>query len=324
MLPHPYVNRHAARGRYCHAAGFYSSDEEFRRLIVPFAQDSVAAGDPVIVAFDERKSGLLRGWLAEPAGVTFIADPLLYATPARAIESWRRLFERLIGEGAREVRLSGDVPHAGNGGRFDGWDRYESALNALWASYPVRSLCLYDAATISPTVRDVVERTHPRLMTPAGERVPSDRYEDPSAFVGLAPATDPLEAAAPLVELDAPTAAQARAALCRVAGGRVSETTVRNLELGISEAVANAHVHGRVPAGVRIWAAGDRVVVHVRDGGPGPTDRLAGLTRAQNTATGGGVGLWLVHQLEIDVALMPEPDGFTVRLRGGALPAPVA
>ena len=32
------------------------------------------------------------------------------------------------------------------------------------------------------------------------------------------------------------------------------------------------------------------------------------------------LGLWLTHQLEIDVALIYSADGFTVRLRGGIIP----
>ena len=30
-----------------------------------------------------------------------------------------------------------------------------------------------------------------------------------------------------------------------------------------------------------------------------------------------GLGLWLIHQLDIDVALKHADDGFTIRLRGG-------
>jgi hypothetical protein len=32
------------------------------------------------------------------------------------------------------------------------------------------------------------------------------------------------------------------------------------------------------------------------------------------------MGLWVVHQLDIDAALMRTGDGFTVRLRAGAMP----
>jgi hypothetical protein len=115
-----------------HEAGFYRSDAEFAALIVPFAEDGVAAGQPVILGYDDRKASLLRSWLADPAAVTFLADASLYATPARAIDSYWRMFEELTAGGATQIRIAGDVPHEGNGGRFAGWDRYESAANTVW------------------------------------------------------------------------------------------------------------------------------------------------------------------------------------------------
>src|SRR5437868_1503119 len=54
----------AARGRVgnFHEAGFYGSDAEFAALIVPFVEEGVAAGEPVIIGYDDRKAGLLRSW----------------------------------------------------------------------------------------------------------------------------------------------------------------------------------------------------------------------------------------------------------------------
>jgi len=71
----------------------YGSDAEFRALIVPFVEEGAAAGEPVIIGYDGRKSALLRSWLADPSAVEFIGDKGLYATPARAIATYRRLFE---------------------------------------------------------------------------------------------------------------------------------------------------------------------------------------------------------------------------------------
>jgi hypothetical protein len=59
---------------------------------VPFAEEGIAAGEPVIIGYDDRKSGLLRSWLTDLSAVTFIGDKSLYATPARAIATYRRLF----------------------------------------------------------------------------------------------------------------------------------------------------------------------------------------------------------------------------------------
>ena len=59
----------------------------------------------------------------------------------------------------------------------------------------------------------------------------------------------------------------------------------------------------------------------MHDTGPDP---LTGLVRAPGGSAGGGFGLWLIHQFtNIDIAIaIVAADGFTVRLRGGSLPAP--
>jgi anti-sigma regulatory factor (Ser/Thr protein kinase) len=311
----------AARGQvgHFHEAGFYGSDAEFRALIVPFVEAGVAAGEPVIIGYDDRKSALLRSWLADPSAVEFISDKGLYATPARAIAAYRRLFEFHVAMGAGQIRIAGDVPHPGNGGRFEGWDRYESAVNSVWQDFPVWGRCLYDTATAPQAVLDIVERTHPRIVSPSGDHRASDRYQDVLVFEGLPYAPDPLEDSTPLVELVNRSAADARHALTQIGPGRIPGTTLDDLLIGVSEAVSNAQRHGRPPATVRIWAAPGRIVVTVHDKGRGPGDHLAGLVPApSNTSDRGlGLGLWAMHQLDIDVALRHADDGFTVRLRGG-------
>lgn len=303
-------------GTATHDGGFYASDEEFRALITPFVEQGVAAGQPVILGYDDRKSDLLRSCLPDTPTVTFVTgSSSLYGAPTKAIASWRTLVEEKVAAGATRIRIAGDVPHEGNGGRFDGWDRYESAINVVWNDLPVHSFCLYDATTVAPQVRDVVERTHPHLVTADSGRAASDRYEDPAAFAGLPASVDPIVAAPPLRELEDAAPAEARDVLDGLARGLVDEETLDHLRLGLSEALTNAIVHGRAPTSVRIWATGDRVVVHVHDRGPGPRSPLAGLVPSPSE-TGAGLGLWLTHQLpEVDVALLRAPDGFTVQLR---------
>jgi anti-sigma regulatory factor (Ser/Thr protein kinase) len=309
----------AARGQagHFHEAGFYASDAEFRALIVPFAEEGIAAGEAVIIGYDDRKSALLRSWLSDPSAVEFIGDESLYATPARAIATYRRLFEFHTAMGAGQIRIAGDVPHPGNGRRFEGWDRYEAAVNTVWQDFPVWGRCLYDTTTTPPTVVDVVERTHPRIVSPTGERRESDRYQDALAFEDLPYAPDPLEGSTPVAELVNRPAADARHALARIARGRVRGPIAQDFLIGVTEAVTNAQDHGRPPATVRIWAAGERVVVTVHDTGNGPADRLAGLVPAPSSTPGRhlGLGLWVMHQLDIDVTLRHTGDGFTVRLR---------
>src|ERR1700757_1093280 len=168
-------------GRF-HEVGLYRSDAEFGALIVPFVEEGVAASQPVILGYDDRKASLLRSWLCDPAAVTFIADNSLYATPARAIDSYRRIFEELTAAGATQIRIAGDVPHEGNGGRFTGWDRYESAATTAWDQFPVWSRCLYDATTAAPRVLDIAARTHPRIVLPSGQCQDNDRYQHSADF----------------------------------------------------------------------------------------------------------------------------------------------
>jgi anti-sigma regulatory factor (Ser/Thr protein kinase) len=309
----------AARGQvgHFHEAGFYGSDAEFRALIVPFAEEGIAAGEPVIIGYDDRKSGLVRSWLTDPSAVEFIGDKTLYATPARAIATYRQLFEFHTAMGAGQIRIAGDVPHPGNGGRFEGWDRYESAVNTVWKDFPVWGRCLYDTTTAPAAVLDIVERTHPRIVSPSGERQASGRYQGTVAFEGLPYAPDPLEDSTPLVELVNRSAADARDALAQIGRGRIPGATLDDLLIGVTEAVTNAQRHGRQPATVRIWAALDRIVVTVHDTGHGPADPLAGLVPAPSGASErrSGLGLWVMHQLDIGVALRHTDDGFTVRLR---------
>ncbi|MGZ4644460.1 MAG: MEDS domain-containing protein, partial [Blastococcus sp.] len=193
----------AARGHVgnFHEAGFYSTDAEFLASIVPFVSEGIAAGEPVVIGYDARKCDLLRAELARPEAVTFIVDSSLYASPAGAIEAYRRQFERHISAGAGQIRIAGDVPHEGNGRQFAGWDRYESAVNVVWQDYPVWSRCLYDARAVADDVRDAVERSHPRLVAPDGGVDASPRYQGVTEFEPLPPEPDLLEATTPSLRL---------------------------------------------------------------------------------------------------------------------------
>jgi hypothetical protein len=93
-----------------HEAAFYGSDAEFAALIVPFAEEGIAAGEPVIIGYDDRKNALGRSWLTDPSAVEFIGDTSLYATPAQAIATYRRLFEFHVAVGAVQIRIAGEVP----------------------------------------------------------------------------------------------------------------------------------------------------------------------------------------------------------------------
>jgi hypothetical protein len=236
-----------------HEAGFYRSDAEFGALIIPFVEEGVAAGEPVILGYDDRKASLLRSWLADPDAVTFITGNSLYATPARAIASYWQMFEQFTSAGAAQIRIAGDVPHEGNGGLFAGWDRYESAINSVWDRFPVWSRCLYDTTTASARVLDAAERTHSRIVLPSGSYQPSHRFQTAAEFEPLPPDPDPLEQSAPAIEMADPSEARVRHAIAGIAHGQLPDAALQDLVIAASEAVSNARRHGRPPVTVRIW-----------------------------------------------------------------------
>jgi anti-sigma regulatory factor (Ser/Thr protein kinase) len=305
------------RAGFFHEAGFYSSGTEFRALIVPFIEEGIAAGEPVIVGYDDRRNALVGSWLTDPSAVTFLADASLYATPARAIATYQRQFELHTGMGAEQIRVTGELPHQGNGGRFEGWDRYEAAINTVWEDFPVWALCLYNAATAPAQVLDIAERAHPHIVVPTGKRRRSERYQDISVFEGLPFVPDPLEETVPMVVLVDKSPAEARQMVAQIGRGRVADPILEDLLIAVTEAVRNAQLYGWAPVSVRIWATRGRVVVSVHDSGHGPADPLAGLVPYPSSTARRALGLWLIHQLDIHVTLRHEDDGFTLRLRGG-------
>ena len=209
----------AARGHagHFHEAGFYGSDTEFRALIVPFAEEGIAAGEPVIIGYDSRKNALVRSWLTDPSAVTFPADsgPCTRRRPGRSPPTGGCL-SIMSPRGAGQIRITGELPHPGNGGRSDGWDRYEAAVNTVWQDFPVWGLCLYDTAAMPAVMLDAAERTHPRIVSPTGTRRPNARFQQVADFEALPPVPDPLEQTTPMIELADKSAAEARAALIQI------------------------------------------------------------------------------------------------------------
>ena len=64
-------------------------------------------GEPLVFAYDEHKMRLLRDWLPDDAGFTYITDAAPYATPAKALGSSAAgplQFRRIVADRARGSR----------------------------------------------------------------------------------------------------------------------------------------------------------------------------------------------------------------------------
>ena len=323
--PGALVTAVTAAERYRHEVGFYASDEGFRELIAPFALGGLEAGEPLVFAYDAHKTELLRHWLPDAAGITYIADDRPYASPAKALASWRRVVADRLAAGAPRVRIAGNVPHPGYGQSYAGWDRYEAALDQALGDLPVWAPCLYDTRIAPPEVLVLAMERHLHVLDSTGTRRVNGSFRKAEHLAEfLMPPEDPLERTEPAFELVGRTVAGARNAVRGLADGHLGDEQRDDLLVALSEAVTNALVHGVPPVTVRVWVGAQRVVVHVRDAGGGPDDPFAGLLPTAGS-TESGRGLWLAHQLDVDVALIPSEEGFKVRLRadGGWRGGPV-
>jgi len=301
-----------------HEAGFYGSDAEFLSLVVPFFAEGLAAGEPVVSAFAPANQRLVREAFGPGAGIRFVDGEAQYLRPAVAIRRYQAMFAEYVAAGVGQIRVAGDVPHPGVGAPWDWWARYEAAVNHAYDEFPLRSMCAYDTRSTPRHVLDDVARTHPRSALPDGGHPASEAYVDPRVFLAdrrpLPP--DLLTEAEPRAEMIAPTAGDARQAVRAAAPTALRAADLDEFLVAVSEIVTNAARYGRAPARMRVWADTGRMIVEVTDGGGGPKDPFAGLLPAGGT-NGGGLGLWITHQICDQVALAFGERGFTVRLGTG-------
>ena len=179
----------------------------------PSCRRESPSGEPCLVALGASTTGLVRAAVGNTTGLTFLDDR--YDRPASVIRSNRDLFTAHLTDGASQIRVASEVPHPGLGAPWDGWARYEAAVNQAYAEFPLWGLCAYDTRITPDPVLDDVARTHPHLATADGRRG-NPRYQDPAEFLTQRPPSqaDPVETASPpVIDLIDPTPAAARDAV---------------------------------------------------------------------------------------------------------------
>lgn len=303
----------APRG-FIHEAGYYSSADEFRAMVLPFLTAGLQAREPTVAAMRAPSTRLIRAALGDTSGISFLEAH--YLRPASAISTYRKLFSSYLADGAQRIRVVGELPHPGSGHQWEWWARYEAVINHAFAEFPLRALCAYDTRITPAEVLADVARTHPRLANGESGPVVNAAYEEPADFVTSRPAVlaDPLETGPPTSDLLVPDPSTARSATQRAArDSGLDGAKAADFVYAVNEAVTNALCHGTPPARLRLWSGPDRIVAAVTDRGHGPADPFAGLHPVPD-ASSGGAGLWLAHQLCDHVTLGGNDDGFTVHL----------
>ena len=300
---------------YRHEAFLWRSDEEFLAGTVPFVQDGVEAGQPVMVAVVPRRLDLLRDAVGvAAAGVEFVDMEQLGANPARIIPAWREFTEAHTGAG-RAVRGIGEPIWDGRrASELVECQLHEALLNmALEVDTPLWLLCPYDAAALPEAVVAEAHRSHPVVVD--GQIHRGSTAYGGAHHVSVIFGSDLGAAGAPVSHrLFGPEElAAVRAEVhARAASAGLSADQGADLALAVHEVAVNSLEHGGGRGELRFWQEEGALVVEVRDSGL-IADPLVG-RRLPAWDDDGGRGLWLANQLCDLVQIRSGATGTTVRI----------
>jgi anti-sigma regulatory factor (Ser/Thr protein kinase) len=303
MLPPPFR----------HQALLYADEDEYLAGTVPFVEEGVEAGEPVLVAVPAPRLEALRANVdgLPPELVRFVPMEELGRNPAWIIPVWSD-FVAAGGRAGRAVRGVGEPVWVGRtDDELAECTRHEALLNlAFAASSGFALLCPYDAS-LGDDVLDQARRSHPHVGPPGHAR--TSHLFDPEVPAWLDGPLPPVPPDARLVPFDASGLRPVRrlvGELARAAGLRPAR--VDDLVVAVSEAVTNSVVHGGGGGEIAVWSHDRGLVCEVRDRGR-IDDPMAG-RRRPGTDELGGRGLWLIHQLCDLVQLRARPGGQVLRL----------
>ena len=301
---------HNERG-FHHEAVFYEGTDEFVGATLPFIQEGITAGEPVLVVVFEEKIDQLRRALGNQAERVMFRDmEKVGVNPAAIIPVWREFVQANFNPQMPVRGIGEPVWQGRSGSELAECDRHESLLNlAFDGGPPWRLLCPYDAAELPAEVLEAARRNHP-YITASGTSAASEDYlapaDAPSPFEDPLPEPGP-DAKEMFVTLDELVAARR---LIEREAGRAGLDPVRASDLVLvgNELLTNSLRHGGGSGTLRIWREEDSIVCEVTDAGE-ITDRLVG-RHLPKPGQVSGYGLWLVNRL-CDLVQIRSGDGHT-------------
>jgi anti-sigma regulatory factor (Ser/Thr protein kinase) len=305
-----------AQAGFHHETLFYAGDEGFLQRTVPFINDAVAAGEPILVAVLSARVELLKQALAGDAARVHFADiHVLGRNPARMIPAWREFLQEKASDG-RPVRVIVEPIWPGRSqAEMIECERHELLVNlAFDGGQAWRLLCTYDLDGLDEQVIAAARRSHPFIAQNGGSRR-SDGYLGARAAPGLLDGALP-PPASPAEELAFTGMELATLRGCVrewAAGTLLGADRTEYLVLAVNELATNSVSHGGGRGTLRMWQEEESLVCEVRDRGR-IEEPLAGRTRPRPDQLSGR-GLWLVNHVCDLVQIRTTTDGTVVRVQ---------
>ncbi len=299
---------------FAHDAFLYDDDQDFLTGTGDFVRTGLAAGEAVIIAVPEDRTGPLRDELGPDlsARVTWIDVDGAGHNPGRMIPLWREQVATHTGDGRRLRGVAELGPTRGPA------EDEEAVLNEALTNIAFAAAdgfwlrCPYDTRATSAQVLDTLGRTHRAML--AGGMVRTSSAFDPAgvATALFATALPPRPQGSP----DWPVAITE----LRDLRNRVHAAAVRHgldaehgddLVLATHEICKNS-VRFAGGGTLSAWVEGDTLLCEVSDHGR-ITEMLVGRTSPAPTDQSGR-GLWLANQLCDLVQIRSSVSGTVVRL----------
>ncbi|MGH2963159.1 MAG: anti-sigma factor RsbA family regulatory protein [Solirubrobacterales bacterium] len=298
-----------------HEALFYGGEDEFLAGALPFIEEGLAAGEPVLVAVGGAKIRLLESRLDGATDrVRFTDMAEIGRNPACLIPVWREFVDNQA-LGGRPVRGIGEPVWAERSpAELVECEHHESLVNVAFSDAPAwRLLCSYDTEELEASVIDAARRSHPFILD-RGRVRRSDAYlapeEGAGPFEGRLPAR-PREAEG--LDFARNDLNDVRSHTYRIArrAGLDPERTA-NAVLAVSEVATNSVRHAGGHGELRSWTDDGALLFEVRDEGRIDTP-LVGRERPELSELDGR-GLWVVNQLCDLVQIRSSSAGNVIRL----------
>lgn len=287
--------------RFVHQVATYCGERSFLDIAVPFCEDGIRRGDPVLAITTQANLELLGEALGDRAGLLDYGESAYlgrrtHERTAAYLRYWRR---RRRDTPRGRVRVLSEPMWAGRSERERiAWHRMEAGLNVLLAGTDIWMLCPYDTRASSREVLDNALRTHPHTIGGGHEPAANERFTGTERFIERCDAAVPLAVppkgtpAAILTSLSALREyTTERAAELGLYGERAGLLTVAANEMAVFLAMGDSD-----PLTVRIWDRFGGVTCELRRRGEREVDPLSGYC-PPGPRPSPGDGVWLARQL---------------------------
>ncbi|WP_328615350.1 MEDS domain-containing protein [Amycolatopsis sp. NBC_00355] len=292
-----------------HQSCVYSSDAEFLAMAVPFAQDGLRRGEPVLVGTTEANQELLGDVLGADAGKIVLVEPACFGPrPPQLAAALHRYWTRY-----RSTAPGGAVRVLAEPARVGAaeWRHTEAGFNVALADTGIWMLCPYDTRIFEAGAIEDARRAHPELLV-GGKAEPSTQFTAPARVDGFPASPPPPGDSADIFRFEGDLVAVRRYVLEKAGPLLHPENAVAMFGIAVGEAITYLTEHGIGRAAVWVRPAAGRVVCTLHS--DEPLDLPAFFGSRPPDLRCSDTGLWLTDQICEWLDISSDASGCTIEL----------